>query len=220
MSNNAKLGSTLAEYVSSRLMPCPPSSCQLWIGGYSAAGYGYLDYGGKRLSVHRVVWELFRGPIPPGMNVCHHCDVPPCGNPDHLFLGTHADNRRDCTEKGRAARGDANGARKHPETRPRGDRNGSRLHPERLARGDKHGSRLHPERMSRGSSHGWSLHPELTLKGKKNGSSKLTDDNVREIRKLWATGLWLQRMLAERFGVTKTAVGFVVNNKTWKHVQP
>lgn len=107
MSNNAKLGSTLLEYVSSRLMPGPPSSCQLWIGGCSAAGYGYLDYGGKRLSVHRVAWELFRGPIPPGMNVCHHCDVPLCGNPDHLFLGTHSDNQQDSKRKMRNTRGRA-----------------------------------------------------------------------------------------------------------------
>jgi len=50
------------------------------------------------------MWEQERGPIPTGMHVLHKCDVPACVNPDHLFLGTHADNMHDMAVKGRAAR--------------------------------------------------------------------------------------------------------------------
>jgi len=50
---------------------------------------------------HRKAWEDEHGPIPPGMNVCHHCDNPPCINPDHLFLGTQKDNAVDMSRKGR-----------------------------------------------------------------------------------------------------------------------
>lgn len=50
---------------------------------------------------HRVAWRLFVGDIPEGAVVCHRCDTPPCANPDHLFIGTQADNVADMMRKGR-----------------------------------------------------------------------------------------------------------------------
>lgn len=114
------------------------AGCRLWIGCRNDAGYGFFRHERRVRVAHRLAWMLTRGEIPSGLLVCHSCDTPACCNPEHLFLGTNADNRRDCVAKGRTncARGDANGARLHPETRARGVHHGSRTHPERLRRGE------------------------------------------------------------------------------------
>lgn len=78
--------------------------CWEWVGGRSKSGYGACNrnVGGHRESlIHRWSWYIHNGPIPDGMWVLHHCDNPPCCNPDHLFLGTQLDNLKDMINKGR-----------------------------------------------------------------------------------------------------------------------
>lgn len=80
-------------------------SCWLWTGARTVAGYGTI---GRNKSMHmatRMLWGILNGPIPAGLFLCHHCDNPPCIRPDHLFLGTHADNMADMVRKGRSANG-------------------------------------------------------------------------------------------------------------------
>ena len=77
-----------------------PNGCLEWTGAHSH-GYGVLTAGGKNIYTHRLAWQIVNGPIPKGMFICHTCDNPPCCDPEHLWLGTNADNTADKVAKGR-----------------------------------------------------------------------------------------------------------------------
>lgn len=80
----------------------PDSGCWIWTRAVGKNGRGVMRVGKRSaVSVARVVWELWMGQIPPKMCVCHHCDNKLCCNPDHLFIGTHKDNTKDCMDKRR-----------------------------------------------------------------------------------------------------------------------
>ena len=83
----------------------PDDECWEWQGHCNRDGYGQIREGGRdsrRLRAHRVSWVFYHGrSIPDGMIVMHLCDTPSCVNPQHLQLGTPADNTRDMMQKGR-----------------------------------------------------------------------------------------------------------------------
>jgi hypothetical protein len=71
--------------------PEPNSGCWLWTGSDSF-GYGYFSVGHKRCRAHRVSYEMFRGPIPAGLQLDHLCRVRCCVNPSHLRACTQREN--------------------------------------------------------------------------------------------------------------------------------
>ena len=77
------------------------SGCWLWNGSLASQGYGTVSIDGKQTRTHRAFYEHFVKTIPNRLCVCHKCDMRPCVNPNHLFLGTNQDNVDDRERKGR-----------------------------------------------------------------------------------------------------------------------
>lgn len=82
--------------------PEPNTGCWLWGHATNKNGYGSFSKSkGNIVRAHRASYEAFIGPIPKDLCVLHHCDVRPCINPDHLFIGSKSDNSIDMIKKGR-----------------------------------------------------------------------------------------------------------------------
>lgn len=77
-----------------RSQPEPNTGCWLWTGSARQSGRGdvRLPNPSRSIGAHRLAYELTKGPVPSGLEVCHLCDTPACVNPDHLVAGTHQFN--------------------------------------------------------------------------------------------------------------------------------
>ena len=209
-----------------------PDGCWLWTAACFTDGYGVFQVNGRARRAHRFAWELTVGPIPDSLFACHRCDTRKCCRPDHLWLGTQADNMRDRDTKGRVASGDRHGSHTRPDRWARGERSGAFLHPERYRLGDRHWTRSHPERLATGADHwthrmpdrlargdrnGARTHPE-SRRGDQNGNAKLTAVIILEIRRRWADERPSQSALAIAYGVTQATISAIVLRRSWKHL--
>ena len=76
-------------------------ACLVFVGHRNECGYGRIRKEGRLVMVHRAVWEMAKGPIPPGFVVMHSCDNPACYSLEHLSIGTQSENISDMDRKGR-----------------------------------------------------------------------------------------------------------------------
>lgn len=135
----------------------PETGCIEWTGALMHKGYGHINWRGKVYRTHRLSYAAVNGDIPEGMFVCHKCDNPKCMNPEHLFLGTYADNSADMAQKKRS-----------------------------------------------------------TI-GERNPMAKVNTATVQAIRILGNTGMF-QKNIAEKFGISREAVGLILRGERWKHI--
>lgn len=206
-----------------------PDECWPWISQSLIRGYGYIGTGGKRGKkelAHRAAWIVTHGPIPDGDGyhgtvVMHVCDNRLCCNPAHLHLGTQTDNVADMHAKGRAYTG----------PRPVGEAHGNAKLTDELVReirtspetGAAIARRLGMDRgtitaLRRGK--GWQhvaveTDPALRMHaGERHYATKLTEEDVREIRLAPVGG----EALALLYGISVTALKDIRSGKTWRHV--
>lgn len=80
-----------------------PNGCWEWTGTTNRSGYGLFTVvkGRSPVLAHRHSYAKYKADVPEGMLVCHSCDNRNCVNPEHLWIGSIADNNRDCRAKGR-----------------------------------------------------------------------------------------------------------------------
>ena len=203
--------------------PSNPDDCWIWVAGKTGSGYGVLTINYKAILVHRFSYELHCGPIPEGRFVCHHCDVPACVNPAHLFLGTPKDNTHDMIAKGRAVHvtRPMPGGEDHPNARL----TWKQIDEMRtlFATGTYSKAQLAMKYGVTKSNIGEILHWRTWRKDDSPppeypGKTKLAKDDVRTIRAEYASGNVFQRELADRFGVTPSLISQIVNRKRWAHI--
>ena len=111
------MSAPLAERFWAKVLPEPNSGCWLWTGALTNRGYGNISVGRKRFKpATHVSLALHERHVPEGLFALHRCDNRLCVNPEHLFVGSAADNKHDAMRKGRASPPPLNqGPRSHKE---------------------------------------------------------------------------------------------------------
>lgn len=198
--------------------------CWLWAGATDRDGYGIFrgSIAGKLYTkAHRFSYTLHTGElVPDGKVVMHSCDNPRCVNPDHLSLGTTLDNMLDKVAKGRAKV-------------PKGELAPTAILTEEQVRkivlDPRPYAQIAADYGVKASTIGsikqkvsWRsleidevVHAErIGMRGEKQWSTKLTENDVREIRSSPLSG----KELAEKFGLSPQAISSIRKRRNWKHV--
>lgn len=202
------------------------SSCWPWTKLKNKAGYGIVHVprsrGGNKLLAHRVAFLLGREDIPDNMCVLHTCDNPPCCNPDHLKIGTQADNLRDMFNKGRARSRSLSG-----ERHGRSKITDKELAEAKLlysaggvtqsALAERFGLTVqHMHRLLRGECRGEAATSPIKPNRSKFKRYSLSDEQISEVLDLLSRGI-VQATIAKRTGMSQSQV-CRINNGFRNHV--
>lgn len=235
----ASFSPTLAKRLWSRIDRLGPDECWPWTGYADRHGYGRisvgLDVNGRAVQVpaSRAAWMLVNDRfLPSDVLIRHSCDNPPCCNPAHLEVGTHADNNRDMVERGRAiyVQGERIAQAKLTEDEVREIvtmRGEGRTLKEIAAHFGVHFGTVQLILLGKTWTHVTGLprierlsavpHKKRDRRGARNNGSKLTEEEVRAIHVMRREGK-TQREIAEHFPVGSTTINRILSGKRWGHI--
>ena len=198
--------------------------CWEWSANKNNKGYGMfrcrsLGFRSKQLA-HRLSYAAANGPIEAGKVIMHTCDNPPCVNPAHLSVGTHADNMADASMKFR-----------RPQQKYTADQITELLKDyvagglSRAELSAKHGVPLASlNDYTTGDACLW-LHgrngcpttEQIRAARRTKPGAKIAADDVREIKRLLREGV-TGLDIARQFGVHRATISDIKAGKTWRDV--
>jgi len=176
------------------------TGCWDWTGCLNEHGYGILRHRGAIVRGHRISHAAFVGPVLAGDLVLHSCDNPSCVNPDHLRVGTQAENMADAAERQRMERIPAKVVREIRRRRLSGE-------PYRQIADDLGLSKGYTRLIATGKARGDVSGPTAPVR------ATLSDADVREIRKDQANGARTSAT-AKKFNITVQHVSRLANGST------
>lgn len=197
------------------------NECWPWSAGFFPNGYGAFSARRRTYKAHRIAYTLYNGPIDDGKFVCHRCDNPACCNPNHLWLGSCAENVADRDRKNRQA---------HGERSPRAKLSAHQIamialdtRPQREVAEDYGVCKSTIGNIRRRQS--WA-HMQIEIDatainhrnrseacgGEKNGSAKLTSDQAAEIRNDPRSA----HVIAKEYRIGRSTVSNIKSCKSWR----
>ncbi len=210
-------------------VPSNPDHCWIWTGHIKSTGYGIACVRNKRILAHRLVYEIFVGPLPPHLYILHGntCHSRACVNPAHVRLGTHIENMHDRRDWGAQPRGEEHYAAQLTETQVLHILEAFHKHKQPMAKIARQ------RRLAIMTVHDiiyrltWTHVAPGQYPAPRDQRATLTPDQVREIRRLYEQEGWTYQAIRKHMNrrypdlhLTYDTTGAICRYQTWVNLSP